>query len=416
MIRVAQWGPAVVATVGTEATTLLRQVLVARLAGADTLGTLMLLMILLRALHMGTDLAADRYLLSRTDSEVPGALKTVHQYGLMRAGLCAAALLIILPLLTLPISPLAVGALVAAFLLKGLVHQGYRLQQRTLQFHALLSVEMGPAWFALALLGPLMTVLSPMDAVAVSFLAQQLTESLQSWRYRGQTQFQPFGCTACFRSFATYGAPLLITSAVLFFSMQGERLVLGFSLPLEVFTPIAAAVQLALLPSLLLGRIMLVVMLPWMRSLTTDALSGVVTRTALILLPVSILGAGLFGTLANWGMEVLYGFDAAVSMPLLGLIALVQMGRVLRAPDSIAAQSISATRIPLYGNLLRAIAILVMGTVLASGGTLTWAFLMLLGAEISAFLLQRRLLMRALGTVSTSPALSPLSLNKEALS
>ena len=405
---------AVSSSAGVEAMTLARQVAIAWLAGSAALGGFILLMIALRLVAMVTDLAGDRYLLASKSDRLQATLDTVHTYGMCRAVVCCVAFVLCCAFLPLAGDGLPMVLLITAIALKGLVHQGYRVDQRALRFGGLFFVELVPAVIATAALVPLLLVVDPALAIAVSLLLQQLCETISSWLNAGQHRFCPRVCKVETWRFSRFGFPLLLASMVLFFSMQGERLVLGLTLPADSFARLAVAVQLALIPALLAGRIMLTIGLPWMRTQSSADLARFLARITGPLFAFASFGVLAFAIVANPILTVLYGPGPNQTTALLAMIAAIQAGRVVRAPHSIAAQSQGVTRIPLIANIIRAASLAVMPVLLAMDMPLIWAFGPLLVGEALAFLYQvvalRRLLGRAHPTDPTFSNTTPMEI------
>lgn len=392
----SQVGRVLSSALGVEGLTLLRQVVVARIAGGDSLGGFLLLMVVLRFLQMATDLAGERFLITAKEHAVDRALGIVHAYNVLRAFVCALLLILILPLIPQVDGTAATILLVLACLMKGGVHQGYRLEYRHLDFKSMIAVEFVPAVLGTLALVPLILAFDPAFAIAAALLVQQCSETAISWLRSGRKPFRLSLHSKSWRALVRFGGPLLLSSWVLFFSLQGERLLFGVALPLADFTPLALALQLALLPALLMGRVMLTLGLPWMRVQRRERLARLVEGVRAPLVALAIVAAAVFALLANGFSALLFGPVGVVAEPVLGLIALIQMGRVVRAPASIAAQATGNTSIPLTANLVRAVALIGLGALLFLGAALEFALLPLLLGELMAWVHQDRALLCAI--------------------
>jgi len=390
--------PAVISTIGVEATVLARQVLIARLFGAETLGQFLIIVMLMRCVQMITDLAADRFLITRPDADVTTALATIHGYNMMRGFVCALLMIAGISIWGATISGPVIVNLCGAAIVKGFAHQGYRLQQRDSRFSYLYAVELLPVVVATLAIWPLAMIYDPGIALASSLAFQAVLEVIASHMVARAHAYRVTFLRVHMRHLLAYGWPLLGGSVVLFISIQGERLIFSHTLTVKEFAIIGSAIQLAMIPALMAARLLLLMGLPVARAKGAAGCMAIHRQYRPYLMLLAVAATLAFAATGNWMLASLYGPGFAVSAPLLALIAAIQAGRVLRAPDSVIAQSIGQTHIPLQTNLLRASAILPLAVAASNGMSLAISLVPLLLAEVAAYVLQQRALKQAMGT------------------
>lgn len=355
-----------------EACVFIRNIIIARFIGAESLGEFIFMILAIRLFAMSTDLATDRYLLQADKKLLPEALAGGHFIAQAR-GLGIAAMLLFMGLHNVHnISFISYALLAGGTLLRGFTHQGYRLKQRSLNFRPALFVE---GFTALAGTFAIFVVVSAepsIEAVCACMLAQAgmhtaLSHILSDGKYSATANWTTL------RAIFEYGFPILLTGVAMFWSMQGERVILSAIMPSGNFAHFSMLFQLALVPALVLGRMALSLGLPVLAAQKNNwetfdkTLSGFHTITY----SVMALFAFFFVVLANPTLTILFGADFKAEMTVILLVGLAQSIRLCRTPQSVAAQALGQTDIPFKANLFRVMAAFLGAFSVSLGGSLT---------------------------------------------
>jgi len=356
----------------TEVCVFARNVLIARLVGAETLGEFIFLILSIRLFTMSTDLAAERHIMQVTDEALPGALAAAHFTGRIR-GVVLACILILMGLHGVHgISFVSYSLLAAGAVLNGFTHQGYRLKQRNLNFRPALYIE-GVATVLGTLAVYIAASMAPsLEAVCACVLAQAILQSTLS-HIMAETPYKTNSTNLDSKRLFSFGLPLLLTGVAMFWSMQGERLILSAILPADAFAHFSMMFQLALVPVLVMSRMMLTLGLPYLASLKHHWVEFEHRLGQLHILTylVAFGFAGCFLIFANSALDLLFGADFRSETKLIMLVAIAQALRLCRAPQSVAAQALGQTDIPFKSNLVRVAAALVAAASMFVGGSIT---------------------------------------------
>lgn len=355
----------------TEVCVFARNVLIARLVGAETLGEFIFLILSIRLFAMSTDLAAERHIMQVTDEALPGALAAAHFTGRIR-GIVLACILISMGLHNVHgISFMSYLLLAIGAVANGLMHHGYRLKQRKLNFRPALYIEGTATVFGTVAVYFAASIAPSLEAVCACVLAQAVLQTSLSH----VTADAPYSANAAnvdIKYLFRFGLPLLLTGVAMFWSMQGERLILSAILPADAFAHFSMMFQLALVPILVLSRMMLTLGLPYLASLKHDWAEFERRLGQLhIVTYVAAFGfAGCFLIFANSALDILFGADFKSEIVLILLVAITQALRLCRAPQSVAAQALGQTDIPFKANLIRVAAALVAAASMFTGGSI----------------------------------------------
>ena len=267
-LSVANRALAWVVPIGAEIAALGRSIVLARLIGADELGQAMVLALALRLVEMVSDLGIERLLAQAPDGDTPAFLAGLHGAIVLRGIAMAAVLAAIAWPLAVMFNdgPDAVtyAALALVPLLRGFAHLGYRQRERRFDYRAFAAVELSAsaAMLAGAALGAL--YLEDHRAIVVAVIAQGLTLLLAS-RCVAQTPYKVAFDPARLRQVWAYGAPLVANAALLFATLQADRLIVAAGFGWAAVAIYGTAMQLAYLPAQISGRAASALMAPRFR-------------------------------------------------------------------------------------------------------------------------------------------------------
>lgn len=354
-----------------EACVFARNILIARVMGAQTLGQFVFLILSIRLFAMSTDLAAERYILQSSRENIQAALSTAHFISRLRGVALAFILLLMGAHNVQGIEFVAYAALAASSLIRSFTHKGYVLKQRSLNFRPALYVEGLTSVAGLVGMYCVVSVAPSLEAacaclVAQSFLHTGLSHALSGERYQSNCNVQEL------LQIAKFGWPLLLSGVTMFWSMQGERLILSAMLPADAFAHFSMMFQLALVPILVISRMALSYGLPVLSGLKND-FARFEARLADFHHWIYAIGATFafgFVLFANAALQTLFGNDFRADFDLVLLVAIAQMIRLFRAPQSVAAQALGHTDIPFKANIVRVSLVLIAIAAILNGGSL----------------------------------------------
>jgi O-antigen/teichoic acid export membrane protein len=217
-----------------------------------------------------------------------------------------------------------------------------------------------PAIAALLAIWPASLWFDDYRIALVTIYTQQLLVLIAShvgakWPYRlgfNRDYFQ--------RAFA-FGWPLLANSLLMYLILNGDRIIVGNQLGVEMLGWFSAAVMLTYLPISLIARSFQILFLPQMaKHQESDARlqrQYDLAMSSYAILAVSfVAGTTLVG---GQVLVLLFGQKFAPATPYLVLLAMMQGIRLLRSASALAAMARAETKNPLYTNMVRSAFILI---------------------------------------------------------
>lgn len=350
---------ALVATqVVCEGSAFFRNLVLARLIGANEMGLAVALALAIRIFEMAGELGLDRLLVQVEDRALCKMRQTVHAVQLVKGCLLAAIAIALATPVSLALNPsidpfiFAVAALALA--IRGASHCDYRERQRRGEYVPALIVEGGSALVAALACLPLAWVLRDYSALAWVLLLQALlffalSHGVASSVYR--LGFERALLSRCLR----YGAPIALNGGLMFLALQGDRVIVALHFSAAELASFALAAQLTLLPALIGTRYLLASELPTFSRLWREDMDfgAHCLRTLRLVGIVSLLGAVALGFSGNVLVGWLYGDAYRVAPAVFWLLALGAGVRLVRAVPSTAFMAMERTHFLFLSNLPR---------------------------------------------------------------
>jgi O-antigen/teichoic acid export membrane protein len=365
--RLRTGGPSLAATyLVSEVCGLLRIVLFAHVLAPAAMGAVVILGTWVRLVEMVTDLALDRYLLRAPDGAARIVQNAAHGTAVMRGVLGTAFMLAsLLPLMAVYDLHDWTWAFLAATLvplLRGFTHLDYRLHNRLLRFGSTITVEAGSALAGLAAAASVFVLPGP-TAFAAALLMQAAAAVLLSHVLAARSYRIGFDRGIQGRIWQA-GWPLAVNALLLYAVFQGEKLLVGGVLGLEILGSYAIAAQLALLPVMIAGRLSIGLGLPVLARAGTNTLRGIAAREDAVQL---FLAGGFafwlgFVALAPLLIGLLFGEAYAQSAADISWIAAAAALRLQKTGPATVLLAAGRSRDILAGNSAR-IAALAAGAV-----------------------------------------------------
>lgn len=358
-----------------EGSAFLRNLILARLLGAEEMGLAVALALGIRMFEMAGEFSLDRLLVQVEAATLPAMRRTVHLLQLVKGGLVAATAMLLAAPASRALDPgldpaiFAVAALSLA--LRGASNCDYRERQRNGEFAPALVVEGGSNLLAALAAAPFAWLLRDYTVLAWVSLLQAalfctLSHIVASYPYRLGLDRELF--RRCLR----YGAPIALNGALMFLALQGDRLIVALQFPAADLARFVLAAQLTLLPALIGARYVLASELPRFGQLSRE--SAGFGRHCLALLHrigfVSLAGALVLGLGGNTLVDWLYGDAYQVAPEIFWLLAAAAGVRLIRAVPSTALMALERTHFLFISNLPRLLTLPVALWSAASGGGL----------------------------------------------
>ncbi|MCP4008553.1 MAG: oligosaccharide flippase family protein [Proteobacteria bacterium] len=349
-----------------EGAVLLRNVLLARMLGPEQMGLAVMLAITLRCLEMFSYLAADRLLVQARDGNASRFQANAQGLELARGLLSGIALCTLAYPAAIafgyPDMAWAFAALGLVPVLRGFAHMDYRRLQRALKFGPTFKVEslaniigtlsVWPAW---ALAGDFSALVWVSLVQAVAYVSLSHVFARRKYRLRFDRVY--------IVRMLQFGWPMLVNSLLMFGVFQGDRLVVAFSVSVEELSRYALALQLGLLPTLVLARASLSLLLPLLAKQQgcRPVFLGLYQQAMLVLVLFACLFITGYTLLGNQIITLMFGEAFAISPIVLAWLGYALAIRIIRVGPSTAAlalgdsQTLMRANLPRLGGLILAV-------------------------------------------------------------
>ena len=352
--RVLAW----VVPIAAEMAALARSVVLARLIGADELGQAMMLALVLRLTEMVSDVGVERLLAQAHDGDDP-RLQAQLQAAVLLRGLAMAGAMC---LLAAPLSwlfadgptPLGYAAMGLVPLARAFLHLDYRRRERHFSYRSLAIVELSAT--AMMLIGATLAALVIQDhrAMIVAVLAHALTQVALSHLVAERRYALDFDRAGLLRTWS-FGAPLILNAALMYLTLQADRLIVAGAYGWSDVAIYGIALQLATLPAQIVGRAAHSLLAPRFRlAIERGTLHDEARRALWLHLGLSILFLVGYVGLVRPATGLVYGDEFIPTLALVIGLGLAGALRIMRTPISQLAVSSGRTGDPARANLWRA--------------------------------------------------------------
>lgn len=376
-----------------------RNVLIARLLGVEEYGIVSTYLIILAFVEAMTTLSLGQFLIRDPEGDKPRVLAVVQLLVLVRS--CAVALLIVVaagPMSEFLGHPELVNAyrlLALAPFITGFIHVERIRRERALDYAMTGKIECGGVVASLLLVTPFALLFAD-HRVFIAYLVVDMAgkAALSLWLAPGPLRF------AWDRGIAlrvlSFSWPLLLTSPVVFATMQGDRLIVANRFTAADLGLLSAAVTLAGTPVHMLRR----VLGPLFYSAISRVrnLGGAMDEMLDFAFQAqAFAGAAAAIVIAVVGPAALIVVFGEAFRPAAGLIGIVGVGAVLpllRGGFTSFAMSAGRTVEPLLSSIPRLLAVAVAFYVAAGGGGIEAVLLVGVAGEFASVLLAMALFAR----------------------
>lgn len=352
---------------------LVRNVLIARLISVEDFGIASTFAITMAVIEMTSYIAIERLIIQAKDGDLPRFQATAHTLQAARGALGA----VLLYLLAEPIAGLfgvphlawAYEAMAVTPLLHGLAHLDMHRVQRDMRFSPSVTVELAAQLLATVAAIPLALRLGDYRAMLYALLLQQVVFAVVSHAVAHRPYRWAFDTEVVGRAIS-FGWPLLLNGVLMFAAFHGDRIIIARMIGMTELGWYSAAFALTLMPSLVIARTMQSFFLPQLAAVQDD--DAGFRRLYVVTVQAGLLiGVGSAVTFALAGPAVLialYGTKYAAAAPVLVWLGVMQGLRLGRIGLNVVAMARADTRNPLFGNLVRVLALPLAWFAAAEGG------------------------------------------------
>ena len=368
-----------------------RNVFLARLLPIEDYGIAMTFVILVSAMELATNIAADRLLIQAKDGDDPALENTMHAFEILRG----AALAVILFFLAGPLAdffrvPEAIDAfrmLALVPLIRGFRHLDMFRVQRAKNFGPFVKTPLIGQGIATLAVFPLVMLLPDYRTMLASILIQHLLFVVMS-HYYAVRPYRIAWSRDFIRRILVFGWPLMANGLLMFLILNGDRMIVGNQFGPATLGWFSAAFLLSLSPSMIIGKTLQTLFLPTLSRRHQQERDFALGAQAAVQAGV-IAGLGLAVILATIGPFVfllLFGPRFEPAMSFLVLLGLMQGIRISKAGPSSISLASGHTTDPLTANLVRICALPVAVAVVVAGGTVTQLVAISILGEVAALL------------------------------
>lgn len=355
-----------------EGSAFLRNLILARLLGAEQMGLAIALALGVRALEMLGDFGLERYLVQVRAAELPGVRGTVHLVQVFKGFVLMGFAVIVAAPLSMAINPALNPAIFllasSALVLRGFINCDYRERQRSNNFSGLLYVEGISNLVTVILVAPIAVATRDYSALAWASVLQAAVLCLLSHLLARRAMTFVID-RAMLRKAFKFGIPIACNGMLMFMAMQGDRLIVAMNFSPEDLAKFAISAQLTLLPALVGARFLLSLDLPRFSKLRTQPAElrrQYGTRLKWVALTATVM-LFAFATLGTQTVTWLYGVAFVPAPELMTLLAAAAGLRLIRAVPNTLLLSRGKTLMMLLCNAPRLIALLVALAFVAQG-------------------------------------------------
>lgn len=378
----------------------IRNMLLARLLTVEQFGIAATFTILLTLVDATQNAGVSRMIVQAKDADEERFQNTLHMVSLALGGMSSA-------IIAIAAWPYALGmgtpGLVWAYLLiaiiplmRGFGHlDSFRMQRRH-RFGPAVVRQLVPQLASTLAIWPLFLLLGDFRVILGSIFVAQILAVAMSHMGAERRFGLAFDRDVISRAMH-FGAPLMLNGLLLFFVLNGDRMIVTNQFGHYVLGGFSAAFMLALMPTVMVSNSMQSLMLPRMSHAQDDPerlqrLYDATVSALMVLMVGFVAGTAIFGTLV---MTLLFGQKYEPAVVYMVPLAVMQAVRVTRAGPALAAMARADTRNPLYANVVRALAIPVALIVAHQTGSIFWMILTGICGEVvsaiySAWLARRR--------------------------
>jgi O-antigen/teichoic acid export membrane protein len=369
---------------------LARNLIVARLIPVADYGVAATFAIAMAVVEMMSALGLQQQIVQAKNGEDPRFQAALQGFQLLRGVVSAVVLFAIAKpmanFLDIPEAAWAYQLLSVVPILNALVHFDIYRLNRQMRFWPLMLTGGVPALLSLLAVWPLAHWFGDWQVMLYAILLQAAVGAMTS-HLVAERRWQLVFDRKIMAGSMRFGWPLLVNGILLFAVFNGEKLIVGRELGMEMLAVFAMGVTLTLTPTLVLAKSVQNLMLPRLSAAADDP-TTFLRQAALTFESILFLGL-LFAVavllLGAMVTEILLGSRYAALFPLIFFFALHQTLRVFKAAPALIALARGKTANAMIANLVRVAALPFCWQVAATSGDILAILWIIIAAEIASY-------------------------------
>lgn len=380
--------------------TLVRNLIIARMIGVEDFGIASTFALAVTLIEAGTNLGLDRMMVQDPRGGRRSFQHSLQAIQLMR-GVIGAVLTLIFAgvfasLMGVPQLTWAYQCLAIIPLFRGLLHLDMYRAQRSMRFQPFVLVTLMSNALALVAAAPLAFWLNDFRVMLGAVLLQQSVLVIASHAFASTS----YGLRLDRRvgiDVLRFGAPLLLNGFVVFATLNGDQMLIGSFLGMEVLGWFAVAFSLTLVPATVAANTAQSVLLPGLSRCQSDFTAFIVRAKRVLssMAMLAILMATVLALVGPYAIAVLFGEKYGAAAGILPWLAVLQGVRIAKAGPAIVSVARGDTRDPLIANVARLVFLPIAAIALSTGGDVTLLILIAILGEgfalgVALFLLSVR--------------------------
>lgn len=367
-----------------------RNILIARLISVEDFGIAATFAMTMSLIEMASNLALDRLIVQFPDGDDPRLIATAHAFQFARATIASLLLLAVAgpvaSLFQVPQVTWAFRVIAIVPLIRGLMHLDWARQQREMRFASAVWMDSGSQLLVTILAIPMAMWLGDFRVMLAVVICQVTAMTILSHLFADRPYRWAWDLLLIKRMLR-FGWPLLLNGLLMFVILQGDKTIVGAGFSMKELGYYSAAFSMALLPSMVLAKVLSTFLLPLLSSVQHE--NGLFTRRATVALDLCVIGGvavGMACLLVGPSMLcVTYGDRYVDGIFIVGWLGLMQVARLSKAGPTIVAMSKGDTTNPFFANLVRCIGFGLAIACVASGyGVQSVAICGLIGEILAA--------------------------------
>lgn len=375
-----------------QACSFLRNVVVARLLTPEDFGIAATFGIAVSIFEMISNLAVDTLLVQAEDGDRPAFQATAHAFQVIRGGIIALFLFLLAwpfsRLFDIPQALWAFQCMALVPLIRGFMHLDPKRLQRKFGFGADVVTELIPQILLVLAAWPFAWWFKDYTAMLWLLVLQVVVMVVVSHAVARRRYAWAWDRRFLDRMYA-FGWPLLLNGLLMFFILQGDRLIVGSVYDMTQLGVYSAAFSITFIPSTMIAKVASALLLPLLSREQGNPPQFVVYY-ALSICVLCLTGIAVSTGFILFGERMVvmtFGTKYASVEAYIGWLATMQMIRVLRVGPTIASMAWGDTRTPLLCNVGR-ISVFPLAIWLGlTGKPLIWIVVMGCLGELIALLL-----------------------------
>ncbi len=341
---------------------LLRNAIIGHLLSPKDAGIALIFTMTVLVIEMASDIGTDQLLVQAKDGN-NALLQNTAQFFAMARGIVSSCLVFIAApyvavLFKISEAEWAFSVLAAVPLIRGFIHLDVKRFHREMIFFPNLFTELVPQLLTCLLTFPIIFVLKDYSAVINLILLQALLQILMTHVLAKRSYKIAFDKLAL-KKITEFGWPLMVNGFLMFFILQGDKFIIGIYYDMAKVGIYGYAFMITMTPALLIIKVLTSLLLPFFSKRQDDA-TLLYTNYLLSIETTVLITSAYTVFFMLHGSDILplvFGKNYQGYGELVSILSVLWALRMLRVPGTLLAMSKGYTKVGLFANLFRSVAL-----------------------------------------------------------